>query len=178
MERARDPRRSDEGRGRLLDLWLGLARSTATADASLLPDVAGGHAGVDTTDRSITTSSDRPRASTLRPAGSETESTQCRTGCWPRRIRGQVLGTGLRFLREAQGSSREGASGSRNGLVAGKTRSKRCSCVPFSQPESSMVRRGSTVRVRQRALLSPRSTCKLASSVALASIAEHLPVAS
>jgi hypothetical protein len=37
-----------------------------------------------------------------------------------------------------------------------------------------MVRRGSTVRVRQRAY-SPRSTCKAASFVVSASTAEHLP---
>ena len=40
-----------------------------------------------------------------------------------------------------------------------------------------MVRRGSPVRVRKRAL-SPRNTCKSASSVVSTSIAEHIPFAS
>ena len=35
---------------------------------------------------------------------------------------GQVLGTGSRFLRDAQGSSREGCASQRNGAAAGKAR--------------------------------------------------------
>jgi hypothetical protein len=65
---------------------------------------------------------------------------------------GWVLGTGSRFLREAQGSWRKGCV----------WQTKRCSCRKNavasagsqspSRSANPMVRRGSTVRVRQRAL--------------------------
>jgi hypothetical protein len=67
---------------------------------------------------------------------------------------GQVRGFSGR-LRALGG---RGASDRRNGVVAGKRRSKRCSSIPLPQRESSVVRRGSSVRVRQRALQKRRKT--------------------
>jgi uncharacterized protein involved in oxidation of intracellular sulfur len=70
----------------------------------------------------------------------------------PRLISGQVLGTGLRSLRDAQGSSMAGCDSQRNGLAAGKNAvASAVAPTLLPQPETSMVRRGSTVRVRQRA---------------------------
>src|SRR5437762_2178588 len=75
------------------------------------------------------------------------------------------LGTGFgdRFKASRGGSRRFEERARRTeelAVLQGKRASKR-SCWPCSRgPESSMVRRGSTVRVRQRAYLELGSRCK------------------
>ena len=64
------------------------------------------------------------------------------------RFRGQVRAFSGSF-REPRG---RGDDGTRNGVDAGRTRRGADSLLPGGPPETSMVRRGSTVRVRQRAL--------------------------
>ena len=87
------------------------------------------------------------------------------------KIWGQVLGTGSRVLGEAQGVSKGWVSpGRRNSQIAGESAVLEASSspAPLPQGESSMVRRGSTVRVRQRALVrgNPRKSGFLLSNTA------------
>ena len=66
---------------------------------------------------------------------------------------GQVLGTRWRIVRAVQGSPREGWAGKQRTAIAEKT----CKQALFLRPSPAapMVRRGSAVRVRQRALRVP-----------------------
>jgi hypothetical protein len=62
------------------------------------------------------------------------------------------LGSGSSYLGETQGPLRKGAPGEESAPVQGKRHGRRGSTILLRQVESSMVRRGSPVRVRKRAL--------------------------
>ena len=80
------------------------------------------------------------------------------------------MGTGSRLLGESQGASRKRCVDERTSRIAGKAPPQALFRHPIATVESSMVRRGSTVRVRQRALRSP---CK--SALFLAAPLAELP---
>jgi hypothetical protein len=67
-------------------------------------------------------------------------------------LMGTGLGTGSRLLGESQGASRKRCVDERTSRIAGKAPPQALFRHPIAAVESSMVRRGSTVRVRQRAL--------------------------
>jgi hypothetical protein len=85
----------------------------------------------------------------------------------PGRPRGQVLGTGSRISGAAQGPSRKGCCKRRTDRIAGKARNQALFPDYVAEGATSMVRRGSTVRVRQRALQKPRKS-RLSPSAELA----------
>ena len=68
-----------------------------------------------------------------------------------RRLWGQVLGTGLERLGVSQGISRTRREGRPKGITTPKQGAKRAETDQPPKAPASMARRGSTVRVRQRA---------------------------
>jgi hypothetical protein len=87
---------------------------------------------------------------------------------------GQILGTGSGCSGSVQGRSRRSISGDSNRRLAGKAPYRAGSGPREPSCESSMVRRGSTVRVRQRAL-TPTAQARVSQATVATSSAHATP---